>query len=170
MFFLEICIILLLRYFIATIPSSLFCQGVYSVTARIPSSHIDLLQRPLYGVFTTISPQGYPENTIIWFSWDGEHILINATNGRRKVDNVRSNPHVALMVLDPDNPFRWIDVRGEVIAIEEDEEYQNINAHAKRYLGHDEYYGNAAPAELKGQEQRLIMKISPRRVVVFPKS
>lgn len=138
------------------------------MSVTIPKSHLDLVERPIFGVFTTISPQGNPENTIVWFSWDGQYILVNTADGRRKLKNVRANPKVALTVLDPDNAFRWLDVRGEVVEIVEDVGYKNINAHARRYTGQDEYYGNAAPAELKGKETRLIFKIQPRRVVTFP--
>ncbi len=137
--------------------------------ASIPASHLDLVERPLYAIFTTISPQGAPENTVMWFSWDGAHVLVNTVVGRRKVSNVRRNPKVALTILDPDNPFRWIDVRGEVVAIEEDSGHEHIDALAQRYTGKSHYYGDLEPAAKASQEQRLILKIRPRRVLAYPR-
>jgi hypothetical protein len=81
---------------------------------------------------------------------------------------VLANPRVALTVIDPKNPFRWIDVRGSVEAIEADENYANIDAHAKLYTGADKYYGGFAPADRAGTEERLILKIRPDRVLAFP--
>ena len=71
----------------------------------------------------------------MWCSWDGSHVLVNTALGRRKHKNVLAKPRVALTVIDPKDPFRWINVRGTVEAIEEDKEYANINAHAKLYAG-----------------------------------
>lgn len=134
----------------------------------IPESHLKLISGPYYAVFTTLSPEGNPENTIVWCSWDGEYILVNTAAGRRKDTNIRQNPNVALCVLDPEDGFYWIDVRGIVEEIAPDEDYANINAHAKLYAGADEYYGGVAPAELRGAEERIIFKIKPERVVTTP--
>ncbi|MCX6040177.1 MAG: PPOX class F420-dependent oxidoreductase [Caldilinea sp.] len=134
----------------------------------IPTTHLDLIEGPYFAVFTTIAPSGQPENTVVWCSWDGSHVLVNTADGRRKLSNVRQNPKVALTVIDPQNPFRWIDVRGEVDAIVEDPDYANINAHALVYSGQAEYYGGVAPAEQKGRERRMICKIRPDRVLAFP--
>jgi PPOX class probable F420-dependent enzyme len=138
------------------------------MSAYIPPSHLDLITGPIYSVLTTVAPSGAPENTVVWCSWDGEHVLVNTAAGRRKDKNVRANPQVALTAIDPQNPFRWVDVRGTVVEIVPDADYANINAHAKLYAGKDEYYGGVAPAEAKGAEQRVIYKIRPDRVVVFP--
>lgn len=136
--------------------------------ATIPASYVDLLTGPVYAVFTTIASNGQPENTVVWCSWDGSYVLVNTAGGRRKHKNVLENPRVALTVIDPKDPYRWLDVRGTVEAIEEDTGYANINAHAKLYAGVDQYYGGVAPAERKGKEERLILKIRPDRVLVYP--
>lgn len=136
--------------------------------SAVPASHIDLLTGPIYCVFTTIAPNGGPENTVVWCSWDGEYVLVNTADGRRKANNVRNNPKVAITAIDPKDPFRWIDVRGTVVDIVDDPDYANINAHAKVYAGVDEYYGGVAPAERKGTEKRIVLKIRPDRVLAFP--
>lgn len=131
----------------------------------IPDDFRDLLDEPIVATLTTIAPDGIPENTAIWVSWDGEHVLVNTADGRRKPDNIRNNPNVALFVLDPNNPYRWIDVRGVVESMDEDQDLANINAHAKMYRGVDEYFGDVSPAENKDKEVRLVIKIKPVRVV-----
>ncbi len=138
------------------------------MSSKVPASHVDLLTGPYFAVLTTVAPSGQPENTVVWCSWDGEHVLVNTADGRRKPANVRNNPKVALTVIDPQNPFRWIDVRGEVAEIVPDPDYANINAHAKLYAGVDEYYGGVSPIEMKGKEDRIIFKIRPDRVLAFP--
>ncbi len=138
--------------------------------ATVPAAYLDLLTGPVFAVFTTMAPDGQPENTVVWCSWDGSHVLVNTAAGRRKHTNVLKDPKVALTVVDPTDPFRWIDVRGVVEDIEEDKDYANINAHAKLYAGVDEYYGGVAPAEQRGKEERIIFKIRPDRVVAFPMS
>ncbi|MER2600555.1 MAG: PPOX class F420-dependent oxidoreductase [Caldilineales bacterium] len=133
-----------------------------------PATHLDLIEGPYHAVLTTLAPEGDPENTVVWCSWDGEHVLVNTADGRRKPENVRADPRVALTVIDPQNPYRWVDVRGVVAEIVPDVDYANINAHARLYVGAEEYYGSVAPASSKGSEQRIIFKIKPERVVVFP--
>ncbi|MEZ4517452.1 MAG: PPOX class F420-dependent oxidoreductase [Chloroflexota bacterium] len=136
------------------------------MSITIPESHIDLLSGPYYAILTTVAPNGQPENTVVWCSWDGTHVLVNTAIGRRKDENVRQNPLVALTVIDPDNPYHWIDVRGEVVELAPDEDFANINAHAKLYAGKDEYYGGFVP--LSQKQDRVILKIAPKRVLAFP--
>jgi len=132
--------------------------------SKIPENLVDLLTKPIVATLTTIAPDGIPENTAIWTDWDGEHVLVNTADGRRKPENIRNNPNVALFVLDPENPYRWIDVRGVVEEMVPDEDYTYINSVAKLYAGVDEYYGGVAPIEQKGKEDRLLIKIKPVRV------
>lgn len=138
------------------------------MSATIRDDYIDLITGPVVAALSTVSPDGGPENALIWCSWDGSHVLVNTGGNSRKVKNIRSNPKVALVAVDPANPYRWIDVRGTVEEINEDADFSNINAHAKLYAGKDEYYGGVAPAEEKGKQQRVVLRISPERVYTFP--
>lgn len=139
------------------------------MTVPIPPSHLDLIAGPYLAILTTVAPDGQPENTVVWCSYDGSHVLVNTADGRRKVQNVRRNPRVALTVLDPADPYRWIDVRGVVAEIVPDDDYANINAHAKLYEGQDTFYGGVAPAEEQGRERRIIFRIAPERVLAYPR-
>jgi PPOX class probable F420-dependent enzyme len=133
----------------------------------IPDSHLDLLEGPIYAVLTTVSAAG-PENVVIWCSWDGQNVLVNTRGFSRKVKNIKANPKVALMAMDPQNPYRWLDVRGTVAEIAPDTDFSNINSHAKLYTNKDEYYGGVAPIERKGKEDRVVLRIKPERVFAFP--
>ncbi|WP_374688349.1 PPOX class F420-dependent oxidoreductase [Promineifilum sp.] len=139
------------------------------MSATIPPSHLDLITGPVYAVLTTVTHEGQPENTIVWCSWDGTHVVVNSVEGRRKVENVRHNPRVAITAIDPHDPYRWVDVRGYVEEMVPDPEYATINAHAKLYVGVDEYYGGYAPIERRGTEKRIDLKIRPTRVLVYPR-
>ncbi|MBT0767405.1 PPOX class F420-dependent oxidoreductase [Kineosporia sp. J2-2] len=86
----------------------------------IPASHLDLLDRPLYGHFATVRPDGAAQVNPMWFVWDGEHLRLTNTTTRHKYRNVTANPRVALSVVDPDQPYRYLEVRGTVERIEPD--------------------------------------------------
>lgn len=134
----------------------------------IPPSHLDLITGPVFAVLSTVSPQGRPENTVVWCSWDGERVLVNTVVGRRKHNNIIHNPYVALTAIDPHDPYRWLDVRAYVEEIVPDADYANINAHSLLYDSAPEYYGGRAPLARRGTEERVVMKLRPVRVLVYP--
>ena len=138
------------------------------MSATIPESHLNLITGPVAAALTTISPEGHPENSIIWCSWDGSHVLVATEANRRKARNVATNRRVALLAMDPENPYRWIDVRGTVEEVGPDTDYALIDAHAMLYEGQETYFGGVtSAADAEGQE-RIIFKIRPERVVIFP--
>jgi PPOX class probable F420-dependent enzyme len=136
--------------------------------ATIPESHRGLLSGAYYATFTTIAPDGIPENTIVWTALDGDTVLVGTTADRRKSKNVRKNPKVALCVLDPEDGFHWIDVRGEVEEILPDSDFETINLLAKIYTGSDSFYGAVQPADMAGKEDRIVLRIKPDRIVTSP--
>ncbi|MCZ7542406.1 MAG: PPOX class F420-dependent oxidoreductase [Anaerolineae bacterium] len=138
------------------------------MSATIPDAYRDLLEGPVYAGLTTMMPDGQPQSTVVWVNCEGEYVKVNSARGRQKDKNMRANPKVTLLAIDPNNPFRWIEVRGVVDEITEEGGLEHINELARLYVGAPEYYGHAAPAELKGKETRVIYKIRPVRVVTFP--
>lgn len=98
----------------------------------IPESHKDILDKKGFAHWATIGPGGEPHSSPVWYGWDGEHLLISQTKVRQKYRNVRRDPRVALSILDPDNPYRYLEIRGEVIDIEDDENNAFINSMAKK--------------------------------------
>lgn len=99
----------------------------------IPSDFEDLFERPSSGVLGTLLPNGLPHQTVVWVDYDGEHVRINTARGRRKVANVQRDPRVALCVIDPDDPFRYLSLHGEVTAVSEEGAMDHIDALGRRY-------------------------------------
>jgi PPOX class probable F420-dependent enzyme len=105
----------------------------------IPESHRDIFERESYAHFATIMPDGTPQVTPVWVDHeDGEYVLVNTARGRRKEKNVKRNPKVGVSVLDPEDPYRYVSVRGEAELTEEGA-VEHIDTLAKRYMGVDEY-------------------------------
>ena len=92
----------------------------------IPTTHCDVLVSPIHGLLSTIMPDGYPQSSIVWVDYDGTHLLINTTLERQKGRNMRANPKVALLVIDPNDGSRWIEVRGSVVEMTQ----EDAEAHA----------------------------------------
>jgi PPOX class probable F420-dependent enzyme len=84
------------------------------VMAAIPSGYEALLERPLYGHLATTRPDGNAQVNPMWFDWDGEVLRFTHTSKRQKYRNVTANPNVAMSISDPDNPYRYLEVRGVV--------------------------------------------------------
>ena len=86
----------------------------------IPDGYEDLLVRPLFGHLATVRPDGAPAVTPMWFAWDGELLRFTHTTRRAKLRNIDHTPQVALSILDPAQPYRYLQVRGSVERIEPD--------------------------------------------------
>lgn len=131
------------------------------MTATIPENFRDLLQKKAFASLATVMPDGSPQVTPVWFDFDGTHFRINSARGRVKDRNMRRTPKVALAIVDPDNPYRHLAVRGRVIEVTEQGADAHIDALAKKYLGKDRY-----PYRRSG-EVRVIYRILPERVVAM---
>ncbi|CAN5414388.1 PPOX class F420-dependent oxidoreductase [soil metagenome] len=81
---------------------------------QIPDGYENLLDRPLYGHLATIRPDGTPQVNVMWFDWDGELLRFTHTSKRQKYRNVTAHPEVAMSIADPDNPYKFLEVRGVV--------------------------------------------------------
>ena len=99
----------------------------------IPGDFADLLERPLYAHLGTVRPDGAPQVNPMWFRWDGELVWFTNTTARRKYRNVTHEPRVSFSVNDPDNPYRYLEVRGVVERIEPDPEGALFAQLAERY-------------------------------------
>lgn len=88
--------------------------------AAIPDGYADLLERPLVAHLATVRPDGTVQVNPMWFDWDGERLRFTHTTKRQKYRNVKSHPQVAVSVTDPDNEYRYLEVRGDVEEIEPD--------------------------------------------------
>jgi PPOX class probable F420-dependent enzyme len=126
--------------------------------AAIPDQYKDLLQKKAFAHLGTVMKDGSPQVTPIWFDYDGTHVRINSAKGRWKDKNMRNRPKVALSILDPDNPYRYMQIRGTVTEVTESGADAHIDSLAKKYLGQDKY-----PYRQPG-EVRVIYKIAVERV------
>lgn len=128
------------------------------MSATIPQEFRDLLTKKAFAHLATIMPDGSPQVTPVWIDFDGGHVRINSAKGRIKDKNMRRNGRVALAIQDPDNPYRYLAVRGRVEEITEAGADTHIDSLAKKYLGQDRY-PYRQPAEV-----RVIYRIRPERV------
>ena len=125
------------------------------MAAVIPEKYVDLFSKKAFANLATVNPDGTPQVTPVWVDYDGTHVLVNSARGRRKDKNMETNPAVAISILDPDNPYRYLEVRGRVAEITEEGADEHIDKMAKKYLGQDKY-----PFRQPG-EVRVIFKIQP---------
>jgi PPOX class probable F420-dependent enzyme len=101
----------------------------------LPESLLDLLRKPSLCFLTTLMPDGSPQITEVWVDTDGKHVVVNTVRGHQKVRNIERDPRVALAVADPENPSRYIAVRGRVLEVTENGAAEHIETLAQRYLG-----------------------------------
>ena len=123
---------------------------------EIPEGYRDLLESTALVHVATVGPDGEPQNNPVWFDWDGEHVLFSQTRTRQKYRNLGKDPRIAFSLVDPDNPYRYLEIRGEVARVEDDPDNDFINAMAKKYMDVDEY-----PFHQPGDE-RVVVHVRPR--------
>ncbi len=116
-------------------------------------------RKPNFGHLATLEPDGSPQVTPVWIDVDDDYILINTAKGRKKVRNVERDPRVSVEVVEQENPYSMLSVKGKVVGITADGADAHIDAMAKKYLGKDTY-----PFRQPGEE-RLIMRIQPEKVI-----
>lgn len=133
------------------------------MAVKIPESHKDLINEPICAVLTTMMPDGQPQSSLVWCDYDGECVLINTTRQRQKGKNMTNQPKVSLLVIDPKDAGRWIEVRGEVEIIEEGA-LRHLDEITRHYTTNPCYYGYIYPEEQRGKETRIICRIKPKKV------
>jgi PPOX class probable F420-dependent enzyme len=134
-------------------------------TPTIPADHLDLLTRPICGVFTTMGGDGQPQSSLVWVDLDGECARVNTTLERQKGRNVRTDPKVSLLVVDPDDTSRFIQIRGEAELVTTGA-IEHLDALTRAYTRHPAYYGLIYPIEQEARETRVICRIHARRVTL----
>ena len=108
--------------------------------ADIPAGYLDLLtEKKAFAHIATLQPDGSPQVTPVWFDYTNGVVRVNTTTGRVKGRNLSVGSRVALSILDPDNPYRYIQIRGTVSKETTDGAVAHIDSLAKKYLDKDVY-------------------------------
>jgi PPOX class probable F420-dependent enzyme len=136
------------------------------MSISIPESHLDLLTRPLYVSFTTLMPDGTPQMSVVWHLWDAPYILVSSPATSQKTRNVRWDPRVTFLMIDPQNAFRYLEIRGVVEAVVDDPDYLFLDRITQHYLNQQPYYGVAEPLENKGKTDHVYYRIALQKVNV----
>jgi PPOX class probable F420-dependent enzyme len=123
---------------------------------EVPASHADLLERPLFAHLATVRPDGSPQSSVMWFDWDGSLVRMTHTSTRQKFANLKREPRVALSIADPDDPYRFLEVRGVVDSVDADPGAGFYRSLQRRY-GAEHPIGDA--------DVRVIIAIRPERFV-----
>jgi PPOX class probable F420-dependent enzyme len=125
---------------------------------HIPTALIDLLEGDALGHLATVRANGTPHVTPLWVDHDGDAVLVNVRLDRVKAANMRERPDVAISIVDPRNPYRYLAITGRVASWSEDGWQEHMNKLARRYMKVDRY-----PWFFPG-EQRAIFRIVPTNV------
>jgi len=126
-----------------------------TASSVIPQAYADLLERPLLAHVATVGPKGEPQNNPVWFDMKDGMLRFSQTTARQKYRNVQDEPRVSLSIVDADNPYRYLEVRGTVERIDPDPDNAFINAMAKKYINQDVY-----PWHQPGDE-RVVVVVRP---------
>lgn len=139
-----------------------------SESARIPVSHLDLVDCPPVAALTTVMPNGDPQTSVVWCDFDGTHVRVNTMRGFQKERNMRRNPRVTLLCYDPGQPLRYLELRGSVVEMTEAGAARHLDAIASRYLGKPvRYFGDVIPIRFAETEVPVLCRILPSYIVAL---
>ncbi len=137
--------------------------------ADIPDSHRSLLDGPIVASLATLTPKGGTQISPVRCSHDGTHLNINSARGRVKDENMREWPEVALLLLNPTNPYHWMSINGRVVEVIDEDDRQrgqlateNIDDLAELYVDRRPY-----PFRDPKGEVRVLYKVEPTRILTF---
>jgi PPOX class probable F420-dependent enzyme len=128
------------------------------MSQSIPDKYRDLFTKRAFASLATLMPDGSPQVTPVWVDLEGDLVLVNTARARQKDKNMRRDPRVAMAIIDPENPYRYLEIRGRIAEITEEGADAHIDKMAKKYLGADKY------PYRQPSETRVIYKIQPERV------
>ena len=127
----------------------------------IPDTHKVLFEKPILASLATAMPDGKIQVNPVWCDFDGAYVRVNSAEGRQKDKNIKERGVATVLLVDPENPFFWVEVRGRVESVSTDGADDHIDALAKKYLGEDKYPFRT------DTEVRVMYKIKPERVMAF---
>jgi PPOX class probable F420-dependent enzyme len=131
----------------------------------IPPSMRDLVECPPVAALTTIARDGYPQTSVVWCDAEGPYVRVNTMQGFAKEQNMRREPRVTLLCFDPQQPLRYLEVRGTVVELTTDGAASHLDAIAAKYIGRPvRYFGDVIPARFAETEIPVLCRIRPNHV------
>lgn len=130
-------------------------------TTVIPDSHKDLLETTALADIATIGPDGAPQVNPVWFGWDGQLLSFSQTKTRQKFKNLKKDSRIAISIVDPTNPYRYLEIRGTVVDFIEDPDKAFIDSMAQKYLGQEKYPWN------QPGDERVVVVVKPERALTM---
>ena len=128
-----------------------------TTTATLSDDQHAFLQQPFVGEVTTLRADGSPHSTVVWVDVDGDEVVFNTAIGRAKERHLRRDPRVSLIVVDPEDAYRWLSVTGRAELTTEGAD-EHIDKLAKKYLDEDRYPWH------NPDQQRIIVRIHPEQI------
>jgi PPOX class probable F420-dependent enzyme len=123
-----------------------------TIHSVIPESHADLLKQPILAYVATTGLDGAPQNNPVWFDWDGEFVRFSQVTTTQKYHNLQRDPRIALAFVDPNDMYRYLEIRGAVERFDPDPDNAFMNSLAKRYMGLDVF-----PYAQLGEDRRVVV-------------
>jgi PPOX class probable F420-dependent enzyme len=126
----------------------------------IPDSHTNIVSWDIksFAHVATVGPKGEPHSSPVWFEWDGTHLIFTIDETSQRARNLQRTPNVAVSVIDPDDPYRYLEFRGQVQSIEADSDDVFLNRLSEKYLDVDVY-----PWE-KPWEMLIVVRVLPNKI------
>jgi PPOX class probable F420-dependent enzyme len=132
---------------------------------NIPESHLDLLTQPIPVAVVTLMPDGTPQASVVWRMWEAPYVLVSSPKLTQKIRNVMRDPRLTFLMVDPQNSFRYLEIRSVVTDVRPDPDYAFLEKITHFYM-QKPYYGGMEPLEHRGTEDHLIIQIAPQKVRV----
>ena len=138
------------------------------IVKQIPQSHLDLIDGPYTVALTTVMPDGQPQTTPVWCNRKAANIYINVMKGFRKEKNMRLCPKVSLLIYDPKNPLRNIEIRGCIVEMTEEGAIEHNDELTRLYMNKPDakFFGDYVPAEMQSKYKPVKVKIMPIHIRV----
>ena len=133
------------------------------MSQNIPDAFLDLVNGPRVAALTTMMPDGQPQSSLVWCDYDGECARVNTTLERQKGRNLTANPKVTLLIVDPEDTSRYIEIRGEVEMVLAGA-LDHLDEITRQYTSHPGYYGYVFPSEQQPRETRVICRLHAKKI------
>jgi PPOX class probable F420-dependent enzyme len=124
----------------------------------VTEAQVAFLREPNYAVVAALRSDGSPHQTVTWVDWDGEHVVVNTSDERAKRQYLERDPRVSVLVLDRENPYRWLSISGRAELTTEGAA-EHVNELAHKYRGRD--------YEFREGEERVIVRVKPKHVTAY---